>query len=73
MEKLFIPERNTAWIETATFTGQPSHIVIGGLPLGLPQSDLQSRKSAHGHMEKDLPKVAQFIEIHVAQADQAKS
>lgn len=50
-----------------------SDVVIRGLSLGLSQSDLQGRKSSHSHMEEELPKVAQFIQVHVTQADQAKS
>lgn len=49
-----------------------SDVVVGGFALRLPQSDLQGHKSPHGHVEKDLPHVPQFIQIHVGQADECK-
>lgn len=50
-----------------------SDIIIRGLSLGLPEPDLQRDKCSHGHVKEKLPEVAQFIEIHVAQTDEAKS
>lgn len=49
-----------------------SDVVVRGFALEQAQADLKRDESRHRHMEEDLPHVAQFVQVHVAQADEGK-
>lgn len=50
-----------------------SDVVVRCFPLWQTQTDLQGDEGAHRHVEEDLPEVAQLVQVHVTQADEAKS
>lgn len=47
-------------------------IIVWCFAQRLPQSDLQGHEGPHCHMEKNLPHVPQFIQIHVGQTDECE-
>lgn len=49
-----------------------SDVVVRSFALEQAQADLKRDEGAHCHMKEDLPHVAQFVQVHIAQADEGK-